>query len=71
MAASLPAMLKIKEITPFVTRAAQLEKYKPIVAYWCMYKTLSRVRLYLYRQATTTLSIRFWPRIYIRQTKNA
>lgn len=36
MAASLPAKLKIKDITPFAVRAAQLEKYKPIVSYWCM-----------------------------------
>lgn len=46
MAAALPAKLKIPEITRFVTRRAQLEKYKPIVSYWCMY------RRFLYRDST-------------------
>ncbi|GAB7346623.1 hypothetical protein MBLNU459_g1761t1 [Dothideomycetes sp. NU459] len=43
MAASLPAALKIKEITPFATRAAQLEKYKPIVSYWCNYYVIDQI----------------------------
>lgn len=37
MAASLPNALKAANITPFVVRAAQVEKAKPIIAYWCMY----------------------------------
>ncbi|KAG9568992.1 DUF605-domain-containing protein, partial [Aureobasidium melanogenum] len=43
MAASLPAKLKIKEITPFAVRAAQLEKHKPIVSYWCNYYIIDQI----------------------------
>jgi hypothetical protein len=35
MAASIPAPLKTPDITPFVTRGAQLEKARPVIAYWC------------------------------------
>ncbi|QDS68276.1 hypothetical protein FKW77_010640 [Venturia effusa] len=35
MAASIPAPLKTSDITPFVTRGAQLEKARPVIAYWC------------------------------------
>ena len=37
MAVEIPAALKAADITRFAHRAAQLEKPKPIVAYWCMY----------------------------------
>lgn len=43
MAASLPAKLKIKDITPFAVRAAQLEKHKPIVSYWCNYYIIDQI----------------------------
>lgn len=43
MAASLPAKLKIKDITPFAVRAAQLEKHKPIVSYWCNYYIVDQI----------------------------
>ncbi|CAD0106593.1 unnamed protein product [Aureobasidium uvarum] len=43
MAASLPAKLKIKEITPFAVRASQLEKHKPIVSYWCNYYIIEQI----------------------------
>ncbi|KAI5246118.1 DUF605-domain-containing protein [Aureobasidium subglaciale] len=43
MAASLPAKLKIKEITPFAVRASQLEKHKPIVSYWCNYYIIDQI----------------------------
>jgi vacuolar protein sorting-associated protein VTA1 len=36
MAANIPAKLKGAGITSFVTKAAQLEKAKPVIAYWCM-----------------------------------
>ena len=36
MAAQVPAALKAADITRFAHRAAQLEKPKPIVAYWCI-----------------------------------
>lgn len=40
MASSLPAPLKVKEIVPFVTRAVQLEKFRPIISYWCTCRTV-------------------------------
>ena len=36
MAASIPQGLKTADITRFATRAAQVEKAKPAIAYWCM-----------------------------------
>lgn len=38
MATQLPAALKAADISRFAHRAAQLEKPKPIIAYWCMEK---------------------------------
>ncbi|KAL1303712.1 hypothetical protein AAFC00_007064 [Neodothiora populina] len=43
MASALPAPLKIKDIVPFVTRAVQLEKYKPIISYWCYYYIVDQI----------------------------
>jgi hypothetical protein len=35
MAANIPSPLKAADLTKFIIRAAQLEKAKPVVAYWC------------------------------------
>jgi vacuolar protein sorting-associated protein VTA1 len=35
MAAKIPNALKIADITRFATKAIQIEKVKPEVAYWC------------------------------------
>jgi hypothetical protein len=35
MASNIPAALKSADIGRFAVRAAQLEKAKPIIAYWC------------------------------------
>ena len=35
MAATIPPALKTADITRFAQRAGQLEKAKPVVAYWC------------------------------------
>ncbi|PSK60660.1 Vacuolar protein sorting-associated protein VTA1 [Elsinoe australis] len=43
MAAALPAKLKIPSITPFANRAAQLEKFRPIVSYWCNYQIVQQI----------------------------
>ncbi|KKZ60169.1 hypothetical protein EMCG_05091 [[Emmonsia] crescens] len=43
MAANIPAKLKAADITRFVTRASQLEKVKPVVAYWCNYWTVNQI----------------------------
>ncbi|KAF2217407.1 hypothetical protein CERZMDRAFT_92059 [Cercospora zeae-maydis SCOH1-5] len=53
MAAALPAKLKAAapDVGRFATRAAQLEKFRPIVAYWCEYYILQAV---LSRQLHTT-----------------
>jgi vacuolar protein sorting-associated protein VTA1 len=43
MAAQLPAKLRTPELQRFATRAAQLEKFKPIVTYWCEYYILQQL----------------------------
>ncbi|EMC95006.1 hypothetical protein BAUCODRAFT_149040 [Baudoinia panamericana UAMH 10762] len=43
MATPLPGKLKSAGIQPFATRAAQLEKYRPIVSYWCEYYALQQI----------------------------
>lgn len=35
MAANIPAKLKTADISRFALRASQLEKVKPVMAYWC------------------------------------
>lgn len=37
MAAAIPPALKTADVQRFATRAAQLEKYKPVVSYWLEY----------------------------------
>ncbi|ORY55915.1 Vta1 like-domain-containing protein [Pseudomassariella vexata] len=43
MAASIPAKLKQAGITPFVIRAAQLEKARPVISYWCEYWVVNQI----------------------------
>ncbi|KAG9775742.1 hypothetical protein KCU88_g5049, partial [Aureobasidium melanogenum] len=43
MAAQVPAPLKTADITAFAHRAAQLEKVKPIIAYWCNYWIVNQI----------------------------
>lgn len=43
MATQLPAKLRTPELQRFATRAAQLEKFKPIVTYWCEYFILQQL----------------------------
>ncbi|KAK8034058.1 hypothetical protein PG993_009053 [Apiospora rasikravindrae] len=43
MAANIPAPLKKAGITPFVVRATQLEKAKPVIAYWCEYWVVNQI----------------------------
>jgi len=35
MATHIPDNLKSADLTRFIVRAAQLEKVKPVMAYWC------------------------------------
>lgn len=35
MTSKIPAGLKAADITRFATRATQLEKFKPVISYWC------------------------------------
>lgn len=37
MTTPLPAPLKTADIPRYALRAAQLEKHKPVIAYWCKY----------------------------------
>lgn len=37
MAANIPASLKAADIGRFAIRAAQVERAKPVIAYWCEY----------------------------------
>ncbi|MCJ1269394.1 hypothetical protein MMC22_009286 [Lobaria immixta] len=43
MAATIPAALKAADIARFAQRAGQLEKAKPIVAYWCNYWIVNQI----------------------------
>jgi hypothetical protein len=36
MATHIPDKLKAADLIRFIVRAAQLEKVKPVMAYWCM-----------------------------------
>jgi len=40
MTSTVPAALKAADITRYAVRAAQLEKVKPPVAYWCKFLTV-------------------------------
>ncbi|KAK7191761.1 hypothetical protein DPSP01_007203 [Paraphaeosphaeria sporulosa] len=43
MAESIPAKLKAAQITPFVQRAAQLERFKPFITYWLRYYIIQKI----------------------------
>ncbi|KAJ9615485.1 hypothetical protein H2200_001560 [Cladophialophora chaetospira] len=43
MAAQIPAALKAADISRFAHRASQLEKAKPIIAYWCDYWIVNQI----------------------------
>ena len=43
MAATVPDSLKLADITRFAIRAAQVEKAKPAVAYWCHYWIVQQI----------------------------
>ncbi|KKY24999.1 hypothetical protein UCRPC4_g02170 [Phaeomoniella chlamydospora] len=43
MAAPIPAALKSADISRFALRAAQLEKVKPIISYWCNYWIVNQI----------------------------
>lgn len=43
MAANIPAKLKTADISRFALRASQLEKVKPVMAYWCEYFIVQQI----------------------------
>ncbi|KAI9828640.1 MAG: hypothetical protein M1832_001743 [Thelocarpon impressellum] len=43
MAANIPAGLKAADISRFAIRAAQVEKVKPVIAYWCNYWIVNQI----------------------------
>jgi vacuolar protein sorting-associated protein VTA1 len=51
MAATIPGKLKTADVQRFATRAAQLEKYRPVVSYWLEYFIL---QIILNKQLHTT-----------------
>ena len=51
MAATIPAKLKTADVQRFATRAAQLERYRPVVSYWLEYFIL---QIILNKQLHTT-----------------
>ncbi|KAL1956878.1 hypothetical protein VTO42DRAFT_6726 [Malbranchea cinnamomea] len=40
---NIPAKLKAADITRFATRAAQVEKVKPVISYWCNYWIVNQI----------------------------
>ncbi|KAK7725973.1 hypothetical protein SLS57_003562 [Botryosphaeria dothidea] len=43
MTSKIPAGLKAADITRFATRAVQLEKFKPVISYWCEYYIVNQI----------------------------
>lgn len=43
MATTIPDSLKSADIGRFVTRAAQIERAKPVIAYWCWYWVVNQI----------------------------
>ncbi|KAF2682520.1 DUF605-domain-containing protein [Lentithecium fluviatile CBS 122367] len=43
MADNIPAKLKAAQIAPFAKRAAQLERFKPIIAYWLRFYIVQKI----------------------------
>ncbi|KAL9093953.1 MAG: hypothetical protein Q9165_003876 [Trypethelium subeluteriae] len=43
MVATLPEKLRTAEISPFALRAAQVEKVRPIISYWCNYWIVQQI----------------------------
>ncbi|GAM38038.1 hypothetical protein TCE0_033f08463 [Talaromyces pinophilus] len=43
MATTIPDSLKSADIGRFVTRAAQIERAKPVIAYWCNYWVVNQI----------------------------
>ncbi|KAI9680062.1 MAG: hypothetical protein M1817_005078 [Caeruleum heppii] len=43
MATSVPASLKSADVTRFAFRAGQVEKVKPVIAYWCYYWMVNQI----------------------------
>ncbi|KAN0093448.1 DUF605 domain containing protein [Hyaloscypha variabilis] len=43
MATHIPDKLKTADLTRFIVRAAQLEKVKPVMAYWCEYWIVNQI----------------------------
>lgn len=41
MASNIPAGLKAADIGRFAVRAAQLERVKPVIAYWCELRVIA------------------------------
>ncbi|CCD34347.1 hypothetical protein BofuT4_uP103070.1 [Botrytis cinerea T4] len=43
MASQIPPKLKTADLTRFIIKAAQLEKAKPVISYWCEYWIVNQI----------------------------
>ncbi|KAK4565290.1 hypothetical protein LTR86_003907 [Recurvomyces mirabilis] len=74
MASSLPPKLKAAGLQPFATRAAQLEKYRPIAWYWISYHTLQTIlsrQLHLGDDASQTYALNLMDTLETYKTNNS
>ncbi|KAM3420353.1 hypothetical protein BST61_g3634 [Cercospora zeina] len=76
MAAALPAKLKAAapDVGRFATRAAQLEKFRPIVAYWCEYYILQAIlnrQLHNTDEECTTYALGLMDKLEAYKAENA
>ncbi|EME44333.1 hypothetical protein DOTSEDRAFT_172484 [Dothistroma septosporum NZE10] len=76
MAAALPAKLKTAapDVGRFATRAAQLEKFRPIVSYWCEYYILQKVlekQLHTTDEECTTYAIQLMDKLEQYKSENS
>ncbi|KAF2482513.1 Vta1 like-domain-containing protein [Neohortaea acidophila] len=74
MAAQLPDKLKTADITRFAVRAAQLEKARPIVTYWCEYHILQQIlgkQLHAGDDASSNYAVQLMDKLEATKADNA
>lgn len=74
MAATIPAKLKTADVQRFATRAAQLEKHRPVVSYWLDYFILQIIlnkQLHTTDDEVQTYAIELMDKLEAYKTANA
>jgi vacuolar protein sorting-associated protein VTA1 len=74
MAATIPARLKTADVQRFATRAAQLEKHRPVVSYWLDYFILQIIlnkQLHTADDEVQTYAIELMDKLEAYKTANA